>query len=78
MQSFTIQVPTPDATAVSRAELGVSRVRGVTSAVTTSLAIGGTSSMRVTYMGDAAALQAALEAQGWTVSGSGSSLRISR
>ncbi|HZG08482.1 MAG TPA: heavy-metal-associated domain-containing protein [Allosphingosinicella sp.] len=77
-QSFTIQVPTPDQAAVGRAELGVSRVRGVTSAVTTSLSVGGTSSMRVTFMGDGAALAAALEAQGWTVSGSGSSLRISR
>ncbi|MEA3033730.1 MAG: hypothetical protein QOH86_1746, partial [Sphingomonadales bacterium] len=34
--------------------------------------------MRVTYSGDAAALSAALEAEGWQVSGSGTSLRISR
>jgi hypothetical protein len=78
VQSFSIQVDTPDAAAVNRAELAVSRVRGVTSALTTSLAIGGTSSMRVTFAGDAAALQAALEAQGWQVSGGGNSLRISR
>ena len=76
--TFSIQVDTPSAAAVSRAELAVSRVGGVTSALTTSLAIGGTSTMRVTYTGDAAALQAALEAQGWQVSGSGTSLRISR
>jgi hypothetical protein len=34
--------------------------------------------MRVTFTGDTAALQAALEAQGWSVSGSGNTLRISR
>jgi hypothetical protein len=78
VQSFSIQVPTPDAAAVNSAELAVSRVRGVTSALTTSLSIGGTSTMRVTFTGDSAALQAALEAQGWRVSGSGSSLQISR
>ena len=77
-QSFTIQVETPDPAAVNRAELSVSRVRGVTSALTTSLALGGTSTMRVTFMGDSAALRAALEGQGWNVSGSGNSLRISR
>ncbi|MDB5722607.1 MAG: heavy-metal-associated protein, partial [Alphaproteobacteria bacterium] len=76
--SFTVQVETPDAAAVSRAELSVSRVGGVTSAITTSLALGGTSLMRVTYMGDSAAFQAALQAQGWQVSGSGTTLRISR
>ncbi|WP_225421043.1 heavy-metal-associated domain-containing protein [Sphingomonas parva] len=76
--SFSIQVPTPDAGAVSRAELSVSRIRGVTSALTTSLALGGTSVMRVTFAGDSDAFRQALEAQGWQVSGSGSSLRISR
>jgi hypothetical protein len=78
IQSYTIQVDTPDAAAVNQAELSVSRVRGVTSALTTSLALGGTSTLRVSYMGDAAALQSALEAQGWQVSGSGNTLRISR
>jgi hypothetical protein len=76
--SFTLQVDTPDADSVSRAELSVSRIGGVTSALTTSLALGGTSIMRVTYMGDSAGLQAALEAQGWTVRGSGTNLRLSR
>jgi hypothetical protein len=76
--TFSIQVDTPDAEAVQRAELAVSRVRGVTSALTTSLALGGTSVMRVTYAGDAAAFSAALQAEGWQVSGSGTSLRLSR
>ena len=76
---FNIQVETPDAGAVQRAEVSVSRVNGVTSAITTSLALGGTSIMRVTYTGDAAALAAALQAQGWQVDVvGGNTLRISR
>ena len=76
--AFSIQVDTPSAAAVSQAELSVSRINGVTSALTTSLALGGTSVMRVTFVGDSAALQAALQAQGWTVQGSGNTLRITR
>jgi hypothetical protein len=76
--SYNVQVDTPDAAAVQNAEVSVSRVGGVTSAITTSLALGGTSVIRVTYAGDVAALQAALRAQGWNVSVSGSTLRISR
>lgn len=76
--SYSIQVETPNAAAVGQAELSVSRIRGVTSAITTSLALGGTSVMRVTFVGDTAALQAALQAQGWNVQGSGNALRITR
>ena len=76
---FNIQVETPDPEAVQRAEVSVSRVNGVTSAITTSLALGGTSIMRVTYTGDAAALQGALQSQGWRVEVvGGNTLRISR
>jgi len=73
-----IEVDTPDQAAIGRAELAVSRVPGVTSAFTTNPSVGGTSAMRVSYMGEPAALAAALEAQGWRVSGSGSNLRLSR
>ncbi|MFL6844736.1 MAG: heavy-metal-associated domain-containing protein [Allosphingosinicella sp.] len=76
--TFRLEVDTPDQAAISRAELAVSRVAGVTSAFTTDPKVGGTSSMRVTFMGDGAALSAALQAQGWRVSGSGSTLRLSR
>ena len=76
---YNIQVETPDPDAVQRAELSVSRVNGVQSAITTSLALGGTSVMRVTYTGDVGALQAALQAQGWRVEViGGNTLRISR
>jgi len=73
-----VEVDTPDQAAIGRAELAVSRVPGVTSAFTTNPSIGGTSSMRVSFMGEPAALAAALQSQGWRVSGSGSNLRLSR
>jgi hypothetical protein len=77
--TFNIQVSTPDAGAVQQAEVSVSRAPGVTSAITTSLALGGTSMMRVTFTGDAAAIQSALQAQGWQVQVvNGTTLRISR
>jgi len=76
---FSIQVTTPTAESVGAAELSVSRVGGVTSALTTNVALGGTSTMRVTYAGNADALAAALRAQGWNVQVTGgNSLSISR
>jgi hypothetical protein len=79
IQNFNVQVATPDAASVQRAELGVSRVGGVASAITTSLALGGNSVMSVRFSGDAAAFAAALRAAGWTVSiVNGNTVRISR
>jgi hypothetical protein len=79
IQSFNVQVATPDAGSVQRAEVGVSGVSGVASAITTSLALGGTSVMNVRFSGDAAAFAAALRAQGWSVTVvNGNTLRISR
>ena len=70
---------TPDSASVQRAEVGVSRVSGVASAITTSLALGGTSLMNVRFAGDTAAFTAALRAQGWNVTVvNGNTLRISR
>jgi hypothetical protein len=77
-QALRVQFASPDAEAVQRAEVAVSRVSGVTSALTVSTAIGGTSTMRVTFVGDPEALAAALRSQGWSVSVSGNSLSISR
>jgi hypothetical protein len=79
VQSFNVQVATPDAASVQRAEVGVSGVGGVASAITTSLALGGTSVMQVRFAGDNAAFAAALRARGWNVSVvNGNTLRISR
>jgi hypothetical protein len=77
-QTFTIRVDTPSSASVAQAESSVNRIPGVSSALTTSLALGGTSLMRVTYAGDMAGLQAALQAQGWAVQPSGGTIRISR
>ena len=76
--ALTIQYDTPDAGAVNAAEAAVRGVPGVASAATTSLALGGVSSMNVSYAGTPEALRAALEVRGWQVIGSGTTLRIRR
>ncbi len=77
-QTFSIQFSTPDVGAVDAGEDSVRSISGVKSASTTSLALGGTSVMRVSYAGDAAALRAALSANGWRVGGAGNIITISR
>jgi hypothetical protein len=62
--TITVQVNTPTPEAVDRAEAAIRGIPGVKSVVTTSLALGGTSVMRVTYQGDPGALQSALSARG--------------
>ncbi|WP_235526956.1 heavy-metal-associated domain-containing protein [Sphingopyxis sp. 113P3] len=76
--SFNVQYASPDVESVSATERNVAAIAGVQSASTTSLALGGTSVMRVTFRGDIAALKAALEARGYTVQQGGNTLRISR
>jgi hypothetical protein len=75
---LTIQVDTPSAASVTATESTLQAVPGVRSAVTTSLAIGGVSVLRVGYDADPAALRTALEARGWSVAASGTTLRIRR
>lgn len=77
-QSFTVQYASPDVESVSATERVVAGVPGVQSAATTSLALGGTSVMRVTFRGDIAALRIALAARGFKVQEGGGQLRISR
>lgn len=74
----TVQVDTPSAASVTATEAALQGVPGVRSAITTSLALGGVSVMRVQFDADPAVLRAALEARGWTVVGSGTTLRIRR
>jgi len=78
VQSFTVQYSSPDVDSVTATERAVGGIAGVQSASTTSLALGGTSVMRVTFRGDIAALSAALAASGYKVQEGGSTLRISR
>lgn len=63
--TVTVQVSTPTPEAVDRAEASLRSIPGVRSVSTTSLALGGTSVMRVTYQGDPAALNAALQSRGF-------------
>ena len=76
--SISLQFDTPDVGAVGRGESAVRSIPGVTSASTSSLALGGVSVMSVTYRGDISALAQALRAQGWQVQQGAGALRISR
>ncbi|WP_255211415.1 heavy-metal-associated domain-containing protein [Sphingopyxis granuli] len=78
VQSFTVQYVSSDVESVSATERAVGAIAGVQSASTTSLALGGTSVMRVTFRGDLGALKAALAARGFKVQEGGGQLRISR
>lgn len=76
--TINVQFDTPGADSVASSEAALRGVPGVRSAVTTSLALGGVSVMRLGYSGSPEALRAALEARGWAVEGSGTTLRIRR
>lgn len=77
-QIINVQIETPSVTAVESAEASVRGIPGVRSAVTTSLALGGISVMRVAYRGDVSALKSALEARGWQVTVGSGAIRIQR
>lgn len=76
VSTFTIQFATADGPAVDAGMAAVRGVPGVKSAVSSSIAIGGTSVMRVTYAGEIEALAAALRAQGWRVTVGAGALSI--
>jgi hypothetical protein len=78
INTITIQFATPDATSVDAGVASVRGTPGVQGAGATSIAIGGTSVMRVTFIGDADALRAALQSRGWQVSQAGGGLSIRR
>lgn len=74
--SFTVQFATPDGAAVDTGMAAVRAVPGVRANTTSSIAIGGTSVMRVTFAGDLDALAAGLRAQGWKVTQGAGALSI--
>lgn len=78
VSSFTVQFASPDAQAVDAALGAVRSASGVKGAATSSIAIGGTSVMRVSYAGELAELAAALRARGWQVTVGSNSLSIRR
>jgi hypothetical protein len=77
-RTFTVQFASPDASAVDAALGAVRSAPGVRGASTTSLAVGGTSIMRVTYEGEIDTLAAALRARGWRVTVGNNALSIKR
>jgi hypothetical protein len=76
--SYSVQFATPGAAAVDAALAAVRSAAGVQGAATSSIAIGGTSVMRVTFAGDINALASALRARGWQVTATGNALSIRR
>ena len=76
--AITVQVATPDAAAVDSALASVRSAPGVRGVSTSSIAIGGTSVLRVTFAGDLATLGNALRGRGWTVTQGSNALAISR
>lgn len=76
--SYSVQFDTPDVNSVSVGEAQLRSIPGVKSAATSSLALGGVSVMQVSFDGTADALKAALQAKGYQVGGSGTTLRITR
>ena len=78
VETYSVQVDTPDSAAVLAVEASLRALGGVEGASTSSVAIGGVSVVRVRYRGDAAALRATLAAAGWRVAESGGTFRITR
>ena len=76
--TFTVQVATPDGRAFDGALAAVRGTAGVRGVAVSSTAIGGTSVLRVTYLGDLNGLAAALRAAGWQVNQGSNALGISR
>lgn len=75
---ISIQYDSPGVASVYAAEAALRALPGVKSATTTSLALGGVSVMRVAFDAAPEVLRAQLEARGWSVGGSGATLRIRR
>jgi len=76
--TYTVQVTTPNAPAVDSALGSVRGAEGVRGVATSSIAIGGTSVLRVTYLGDIDGLANALRAAGWNVTVGSTALAITR
>ncbi|WP_188065443.1 heavy-metal-associated domain-containing protein [Sphingobium sp. KCTC 72723] len=76
--SFSIQFDTPDVGSIGAGESAVRAIPGVRSASTSSLALGGTSVMQVSFEGTVDMLRNGLQARGYSVAVAGNTLRITR
>ena len=78
VSSYVVQFTSPDARAIDATLADVRAATGVRGAATTSIAIGGTSVMTVSFAGSIDELAAELRARGYTVRQGASALAISR
>ncbi|MEP5938509.1 MAG: heavy-metal-associated domain-containing protein [Erythrobacter sp.] len=78
VSSYVVQFASPDAATIDGTLASVRGAAGVRGAVTSSLAIGGTSVMQVSYGGSLDQLAGALRASGFTVQQGSNALAISR
>ncbi len=78
VQAFQLQFASPNAAAIDSTLSAVRGISGVGNASVRSTALGGTSVLGVIFTGDGEALRAGLRSAGFTVSGSGNRLTISR
>ena len=76
--SYVVYFATPDAGSIDASLAGVRSTPGVRGAATTSLAIGGTSVMSVTYTGSLSELAAALRGRGFAVTQGSNALSVRR
>lgn len=76
--NLSIQFDTPNVGSVEQGESALRALPGVRSAATSSLALGGTSVMQVSFDGSIDTLKTLLQARGYTTIGSGTTLRITR
>lgn len=76
--TYLIQYDTPNVGSVGTGESMMRSIPGVRTAATTSLALGGTSVMQISFGQSLEELRMALAARGYTVQGSGTTLRIVR
>ena len=76
--TYTVQVTTPNGPSFDTALTSVRGAAGVRGVAVSSTAIGGTSVLRVTYLGDMNGLANALRAAGWQVTAGSNALGISR
>lgn len=74
--TVTVQVATPESTSLDAGLSAVRGVSGVQAVATASVAVGGTSVLRVTYAGELETLAAALRGQGWRVTVGANALSI--
>lgn len=77
-QAYQLLIATPDAAALGAAVSQIRGIAGVDAVTESSVAIGSSSSVIVTYHGDISALRAALLARGWSADYVGGQLRLSR